>query len=43
VGGPGRDVLSGGPGRDVLSGGPGRDVCRGDERDRFRSCERILG
>jgi RTX calcium-binding nonapeptide repeat (4 copies) len=43
LGGPGRDVLVGGPGRDLLSGGPGRDVCRGDERDRFRSCERILG
>jgi hypothetical protein len=42
VGGPGRDVHVGGPGRDVLSGGPGRDICRGDERDRFRSCERVL-
>ena len=43
LGGPGADVLVGGPGRDLLSGGPGEDICRGDERDRFRSCERVLG
>jgi hypothetical protein len=41
-GGGGNDTLVGGRGRDLLSGGPGRDVCRGDGRDRFQGCERIL-